>query len=226
MKIQVPASELGLDAFADLYRLAGDAPGPVPLCVWVGGAIDLEVYDERRSSEPLPVLAELETARARLGNPACDALLLSAPPTLIEMPEPARRHERFAHHLDAELLPRLPLPRPAAIALVGNSFGGHLALGFACRRPEVRAVATIAGVGLWEAIVESSGDLPARLALRCYTNAEDFADLYATELELELASRGRSLDRIERPGDHPFADYAANGSVADAFEFALRALRT
>ncbi len=65
----------------------------------------------------------------------------------------------------------------------------------------------------------------SNLALRCYSYEAAFADVYACELETELATRGRTLDLVERPGDHPFADYAANGSVSEAFEFVLERLR-
>ena len=55
--------------------------------------------------------------------------------------------------------------------------------------------------------------------------AFDFAGALARELETELAARGQTLNVVERPGDHPFADYAANGSIREAFEFALAGLR-
>lgn len=41
---------------------------------------------------------------------------------------------------------------------------------------------------------------------------------------MKLFVPGACLDLVERDGGHPFADYADNGSVSDAFEFALEAL--
>ncbi|MEO8196044.1 MAG: hypothetical protein ABI689_04935 [Thermoanaerobaculia bacterium] len=60
----------------------------------------------------------------------------------------------------------------------------------------------------WDAIVQSGGKLRPDLALRCYANEDDYAGLYA----------------YEREGDHPFADYAANGSVREGFEFVMASL--
>lgn len=222
MKLEVPHSALGLPAFADFYRYPADRPQPAPLVIWIGGAIPLEKYEQRRATEPLEIVAECAIARARLGDPPCDLLLLSSPPTLQGL---ASRLDLFHQLLAFELFPLLPPPHPTALGLIGNSFGAHLATGFACRRPDARALATIAGVGLWDAIRESGGDLSPDLALRCYANEEDFAGVYAYELETELAARGRTLDLIVRPGDHPFADDAANGSIREAFEFALASLR-
>ena len=221
MKLEVPASAVGIPAFADFYRYPADRPQPAPLVIWIGGAISLEKYEQRRATEPLEIVAECAIARARLGDPPCDLLLLSSPPTLQGLDT---RLDLFHHLVAFELFPLLPPPHPTALGLVGNSFGAHLATGFACRRPDARALATIAGVGLWDAIRESGGDLSPDLALRCYANEEDFAGVYAYELETELAARGRTLDLVEREGDHPFADYKANGSVSEAFEFVLRRL--
>ncbi len=218
MKIVVSDSVVGLDAFADFYRYPVDRTEAAPLVIWVGGAIPLETYERRRATEPVAILAEIEAARSRLADSTCDLLLLSSPPTLQDV---ETRLDLFHHHLAFELFPLLPLPHPTALGLVGNSFGTHLATGFACRRPDARALATLAGVGLWDAVRESGGELSPGLALRCYANEEDFAGVYAYELETELATRGRTLDLVERAGDHPFADYAENGSVRDAFQFVL-----
>ena len=221
MKLAVPTSVIGFPAFADFYRYPADRTQPAPLVIWIGGAISLEKYEQRRATEPLEILAECEAARARLGDPPCDLLLLSSPPTLQEV---ASRLDLFHQLLAFELFPLLPPPHPTALGLIGNSFGAHIATGFACRRPDARALATLAGVGLWDAIRESGGDLSPDLALRCYANEEDFAGVYAYELETELIARGRTLDLVEREGDHPFADYKANGSVSEAFDFVLRKL--
>lgn len=222
MKLEVLDSVVGLSAFADFYSYPADRTLPAPLVIWVGGAISLEAYEQRRASEPVAILSECDAARSRLGDPPCDLLLLSSPPTLQDL---ETRLDLFHHYLAFELFPLLPPPHPTALGLVGNSFGAHLATGFACRRPDARAVATLAGVGLWDAIRKSGGDLRFDLAFRCYANAEDFAGAYAYELETELAARGRALDLVNREGDHPFADYAANGSVSEAFQFVLARLR-
>ena len=221
MKLEVPDSVVGLPAFADFYRYPADRTQPAPLLIWVGGAISLETYERRRATEPVEILAECDAARSRLGDPPGDLLILSSPPTLQGLES---RLDLFHHLLAFELFPLLLPPHPTSLGLVGNSFGAYLATGFACRRPDARALATVAGVGLWDAIREARGDLSPDLALRCYANEEDFAGVYAYELETELATRGRILDLVERAGDHPFADYAANGSIREAFEFVLKRL--
>ena len=221
MKLTVSNSVVGPDAFADFDRYPADRTEAAPLVIWVGGAIPGETYERRRATEPVAILAEFEAARSLSSDPPCDLLLLSSPPTLQDL---ETRLDRFHHHLAFELFPLLPLPHPTALGLIGNSFGAHLATGFACRRPDARALATLAGVGLWDAVRQSGGELPAALALRCYANKDDLASGYARKLETELAARGRFLDLVARAGDHPFADYAANGSIREAFEFVLRSV--
>lgn len=221
MKIRLPNSSLGVDAFADFYRWPEGRSQPAPLLLWIGGAIAEAEYERRREEEPEPVRTELERARERLGSPPLDALVLSSPPSLQSAPD---RLDTFARFLAEDLFSRVPPPLATSLALVGNSFGAHLAMGIACRRPESRAVATIAGVGLWDAIRASGGRLPGQLALRCFANEDDFAGDYADELLRELHARGRTLDLVRRPGDHPYADYAANGSVTGAFLFVITAI--
>ena len=167
MKLEVPESVVGINAFADFYRYPVDRTGAAPLVIWVGGAIPGETYERRRATEPVAILAEFEAARSRLADPPCDLLLLSSPPTLQDL---ETRLDVFSHHLAFELYPLLPLPHPTALGLIGNSFGAHLATGFACRRPDARALATLAGVGLWDAVRESGGEFSTDLALRCYAN--------------------------------------------------------
>jgi len=221
VKLVVPASNVGLDAFADFYRYPEGRAEPAPLVVWTGGAISREAYEARREGVPKPVTDELESALARLGNPPCDALILSTPPTLQDFEGSVELFRRF---LAFELFPELPPPHSTALGLVGNSFGGHLLTGFACRRGDAVALATIAGVGLWSAIAECGGEPPPDLQMACYVNDADFAGFFAYELQEELRMRGREIVLVERPGDHPFQDYAVNRSVTDAFEFVLRVL--
>ena len=218
MKLDIPSSALGLDAFAHFYRWPEERREPAPLVVWVGGAISPEEYEKRRLGEPRELLAELERARERLGGISFDALMLSAPPALLT---PDSRAENFYRFLAFEIFPLLPPPRPTALGLVGNSFGAHLLASFAAHRPDVRALATIAGVFLWNAFAAAESDLPPDLKLKCFANDEDPASEFADELRQELAARGRELTVVSGPGGHPFADYAANGFVTAAFEFAL-----
>jgi len=213
--------ELGLEVFADFVREPRDRLAPAPLLVWLGGAIGPEEYERRRLSTPDAVLAEAETARCRCGSAPLDLLVLSNPPVLLE---PEDRIDRVLRFFVGELLPRLPAPTSNAMGLVGNSFGAHLATALACRMPAVQALAIIAGVGLWSAIERSGGALPSRLAFRAFVNEDDFARTHAEELRRELADRGQHLDLVVRAGDHPFADYAANGAVVDALGFVLRHL--
>jgi pimeloyl-ACP methyl ester carboxylesterase len=221
VRLAFPSVELGFEVFAHFVSEPVDRPAAAPLLVWLGGAIGPEEYERRRRSTPEALLAEVETARRRCGAAPLDLLVLSNPPVLLE---PEDRLDRFLRFFVGELLPRLPTPPPTAIGLVGNSFGAHLGTALACRMPAVRALATIAGVGLWPAIERSGGSVPPRLALRVYVNDADFARAHADELRRELAIRGHDLDLVVRSGDHPFADYAANGSAADALGFVMEVL--
>lgn len=218
MKLRIPGSSVDPDAFADFYRFPEGRDEPAPLVIWAGGAISSESYEARRDQEPKPVVAELESARERLGGAPCDALLLSTPPTLQHFESSAELFRRF---LAFEVFPMLPAPHPTTLGLVGNSFGAHLLTGFACRRGDARALAAIGGVGLWTAIEACGGQLPPQLEICCFANDLDFAGFFAYELVEELRARGRTIELVERAGDHPFSDYAANGSVADAFAFVL-----
>jgi len=224
MKIEVPHSAVGLDAFADFYRFPAGREDSAPMVIWIGGAISEDKYESRRTTEPLAVLAELEAARTRLGDPPCDALFLSSPPTLGIHGTHAHRTDSFYRFLAHELFRLLPPRHPSSLAVIGYSFGGYLATSFAILRPDARALVTIAGVGLREALAPIGGLPPPQLALRCYANDQDFVGSYTLELQKDFAQRGRTLDVIERFGDHPFEDYAENGTIADAFEFVLLAL--
>ena len=221
MKLHVLNSTVGLEAFADFYRFPEERKEPAPLLVWTGSAISRDSYEYRRTREPKAVLDELTFARGRLGDPPCDLLALSTPPTLSAFEGSAEIFRRF---LAFELFPLLPAPHATCLGLVGNSFGGHLLMGLACRRPDVRAIATLAGVGLWSAIAETGGELPGDISICCFTNDQDFGGFFSYELVEELKVRGRELTLVERPGEQRFSDYAANGSVADAFEFVLQAV--
>lgn len=221
MVVRLPSASLGLEAFAYFTRFPADREVPAPLVVWIGGAITPEEYERRRSSEPTAILEPFGEALERCGLPPCDLAILSSPPTLNAE---ARRLARWFEFFGEELLPALPRPIPTLLGLVGNSFGAHLATGTACQRADVAALATIAGVGMAEAEEAANSELPERLAVRCFVNDLDFAAPYAAELAGRFNARGRRLEVIDRRGDHPFSDYAANGSVADAFSFVLEVL--
>lgn len=221
MKLVVPGSLVGVDAFADFFRYPEDRTEPAPLVVFTGSAISAEAYEARRLGEPTPVTEQLERAHSSLGRPPIDALILSPPPTLQEFEGSVELFRRF---LAFELFPELPLPHATALGLVGNSFGAHLLTGFACRRGDAVALATISGVGMWSAIAECGGEPPPDLKIACFVNDADFAGFFAYELQEELRMRQREITLVERPGDHPYRDYVGNGSVADAFEFVLQAI--
>lgn len=219
--VELPGSSLGLDAFAHFARFPTGRPEAAPLVVWIGGAITPEEYHRRRTGEPRAILEPFTEALARWGEPACDLAILSSPPTLHAASE---RLARWFEFFGGELLPALPRPIPTLLGLVGNSFGAHLATGTACERVDARALATIAGVGLAEAVEATSRVVPERLAVRCFVNDGDFAAPCAAELAQCLAASGRKLEIVKRRGEHPYSDYAANGSVTDAFSFVFSML--
>lgn len=217
MKLEFSDSLLGLHAFADWFRLPRGRTSSAPLLVWVGGAISEEEYERRRSSEPEPIRTALSAAAERLGL-AFDALVVSSPPSL---PRGVQALDLFRRHFAEELLPGLPPPAIDGLAFVGNSFGAFLSLGVALAREDCRALATIAGVGLLNAVEAAGMGLPPELPLRCYANLDDFASPYALELRDELAKRDRPIEVVERPGTHAFDDYVENGAVTEALEFVL-----
>lgn len=230
MRLLLPRSVVGLDAYADLYVAPNPDLEAPPLLLWIGGAISFEEYDRRRATEPSDIVEEFRRGTRRLlADETANLLVVSAPPTLLES---SARIETFHRFVVSELLPAVEvrLERPfGAVGLIGNSFGAHLLSGLLGRlwtpgHSRIRAFATIAGVGLWEAM--SADNLPSvpSLPIRCYVNDEDLAGLSARELQRELTRRGGVVEVIERCGTHAFADYAANGSVADAFTFLLGAL--
>jgi len=81
-KIIVEDSSIGDVAYCDWYRY-GESDGPVPMVVYLGGAINRDQYLERIKSEPLPVVEEFNKALSRLGfTGAIDLLVCSYRPPL------------------------------------------------------------------------------------------------------------------------------------------------
>lgn len=213
-----------LSAFASLYRY-GVPAGPAPALVYVGGTLSRKKYKERLHTEPWPVLVELEKALAPARPPRLDVLVLPCP---VESSEEGL--DAIVSHFDDELVPALGAP-PSALGCVGYSAGALLA-GYLGIVAEARALATFGGTGLPHAAraardilqeAQRAGRPEVEVAL--FRNAGDpVADALAVATALLPPLHPRPMG--ERPGGHEFKDYAANGTVAEAFRFVLERLRS
>ena len=206
--------------YATLYRV-GAPSGPAPLVVYVGGALSDQEREARRYGEPVAVQNEIEAAIRQVPVPRVDVLVCPAPVTSREPGHGAR--EQFIDHLQDELIPALEAPAPSALAFVGNSFGACIATYAALSIENARALVTFAGTGIADSAREAQPWLPKDLAIKFFWNLEDLAPRPDTYAPI-LAARYRAVIVPPRAGAHPFEDYAANGSVRDAFAFALEHL--
>lgn len=231
-KLVFPRDRGRLPVFASHYRL-GEPGTPGPALVYVGGAITTDTYRERMTQEPEPIRHELARALTEIPLPRLDVFVCPCPiDTRLPGEDTPAGPAWLEHHWDQELAPVLAA-EPTALGLVGVSAGAALAVHLGVVL-EARAVAILAAVGVAEALrapamaalvtalVDDGWD---GLDLAAFTNQDDLAPPPA-----RLAAAAPRALRVQampqRPGGHPFADYAANGSVAAAFRFVLARLRS
>lgn len=230
-KLLFPRDRGRQPVFASHYQL-GDPATPGPALVYIGGAISADTYRERTTEEPVPIRRELERALAEVATPRLDVLVCPCPlDTRLPDEDAPAGPAWFEHHWDQELAPALG-DEPTALGLVGVSAGAAFAIHLGVVL-EARAIALLAAVGVAEAV--RSPALAALLAalvdegwsgldVAAFTNQDDMAPPPARLAAVApRALRVRAMP--QRPGGHPFADYAANGSVAAAFRFVLERLR-
>jgi pimeloyl-ACP methyl ester carboxylesterase len=218
-KLRFPTSCLGLSAFADLRLFGEDRGSTVPLVVYIGGAISESKYEARRDSEPIEIFDVFAALHDRYKSPFA-VLVVPCPP--IVTPDKAHLRALFLNHLDRELLPSVGAPI-SSLAFVGFSFGAFLAtFAAAAHSDRTSALATIAGVGMTDGW-RLSGSPPGRCfpPVRCWVNENDPCLHYSVEFEAALHASGGSPIVHRAGGGHRFADYLDNGTVREAFSFAL-----
>ena len=209
-------------AYANLYRF-GEATASTPLLVYIGGTLNWQKYQAQYETEPVPIVTELARALALRPLPSLDVLIC---PCLLD--SGGEGHEHFVEHFDDELCSELGAP-PTALACVGYSAGAGLATHLAIVT-EARALAVFGPAGvrraaaadrsLFEQFQRESARPPAVAIFRNHSDGVEAPPqvLAAALRPMEAQAMGM------RPGQHKFADYVANGTVRDAFRFAIECL--
>jgi hypothetical protein len=205
---------------ANLYRWGGPS-GPAPLLVYVGGQIGLKKHAERFQTEPTPVVDEFLKASGGEPPARLDLLVVPAPP--LPRTAGASPHEDFEDFFEHELLPAIDAPAPEAIGFVGYSYGAFLATFVALGLEEARALVTLGGVGISRAIQLAKPIVVQEIVFEVHRNDGDEADSPVVVARSTLPpAKARAMP--PRPGGHGFHHYARNGTAADAFRSALRAV--
>jgi hypothetical protein len=214
-------TSFGHAVFSDWYRFGDSQTEEVPLIIYVGGAISLEEYRKRETTEPLQVVQEFSKAVGNSELSCIDLLVLPFPP------EPdAGVHQQLFSVLILDLLRQTPNPRPSLIGCVGNSIGASFASYLTFSLKQVKALATLGGYGMVEGANDSNmvGEVAER-AYRCWWNADSpgyMENLFFLQL---LIRYDVDMEIVTGSGGHDFADYAANGAVQEAFKFVIGQFR-
>ena len=219
-RISLENSILYKNAYADSCSF-GNCQPPILLVVYFGGAISPETYDLRRETEPLAILSEFQSAVTHLHRDATQLLVIPNPPVMRTAPNYRRRVTTF---VTDELITQVR-PEPLQnLALVGFSYGAYVAATLAFGSPQVRALATLGGIGMAQALSESQQKLYSEKRYLCFANSEDMIGTESREFSRHVAAREIRIDLIERQGGHTFDDYATNCSVRHAFAFLLESV--
>jgi len=221
-RLTFPREPPRVQAYANLYRF-GKTAGAAPLLVYIGGATNRQTYLAQYGTEPTPIVNELARALELQPLPSLDALICPCP-----IDSGGEGHEYFVDHFDGELCTELGAP-PAALACVGYSAGAGYATHLAIVA-EARALAVFGSAGVHQAEADNrtllerlrgAGARPTEIAI--FRNDSDSVvappQTVATQLR-PLHARAMAM----RPGQHKFADYAANDTVRNAFRFVIERL--
>ena len=122
----------------------------------------------------------------------------------------------------------MPLARPdipETIALLGYSYGAHIAAMLTFKVPQVCALATLGGIGMLEAEEESEERLFENKRYLCFANRDDMIGTNSRAFSNRMAEHSVKVDVIERNGGHMFDDYVENCSARHAFAFLLESSR-
>jgi len=221
-KLLVPASSLGHDAFADWFRFGPNDAPQTPLVVYIGGAISEEIYQERSPTRPDAIATEFENALSAYDHAPPDLLVIPCPLSMYE--NRTQWRSNFLAHFSRELLPIAPNPEPSRIASVGFSLGSFYALSLVMDNGPASGIATLGGVGMAEAFLESENrDLAGRRII-CFANESDDLSAVTRKFQTILDESGIMLEIVSRTGRHTFSDYADNQSAKDAFLFSMNCL--
>lgn len=208
--------------FADYYRFGGDLGGDKgsPFIVYFGGVIDPDAYEERRKTEPLPVVQEFEKALAAFGPRPADLLVVPCPVDR-DYPEERLRKEML-QFVVFDLLPLTENARPAAMGFVGYSYGAYLAACLALDLARARALATLGGAAMAAALADSPSRAFENKKFVAYANADDPLVMENYKMLHAVVARGLDMEVELGVGGHSFEDLATNGYVKDAFSFVLK----
>ncbi len=217
-KHQFPRSHGIVQPYGHHYRFGGAEPG-APLVLYVGGAISRKDYVQRGATSPDPIAAEFEKAFA---------LVQPGPVGLLVCPCPVEIGglDGFLEHFDAELLPAVG-GAPSSLACAGYSNGAQFA-SYLAVAAGAKALSLIAAAGM-QFVAEEVRPMIERVRREKAASTLPKAVLFrnAQEEVNDAATVRRCLHGLDlsvagaKPGRHPFRDYAANGTVVEAFRFVL-----
>jgi hypothetical protein len=221
-RLAFPREPPRIHAYANLYRF-GKTAGPAPLLVYIGGATNRQNYLMQYETEPTPIVSELARALELQPLPTLDALICPCP-----LDSGGEGHEYFVDHFDSELCPELGAP-PAALVCVGYSAGAGYATHLAIVA-EARALAVFGSAGVHQAaadnrtlLEQSKGEGTRPFEIAIFRNDSDSVVAPPQTVAAQLRPLHAHAMAM-RSGQHKFADYAANGTVRDAFRFAIERL--
>lgn len=225
----IPSSELELPTpiaieleaivgrpYLNVYRFGA---GAGPLVLYVGGAVTRAVYEARRSSAPTLIAAAFERARRALDVARVDLAISPCP--IDDGGDP----DAWIGDVLAGLIDRIGAP--SSVVSVGYSAGGALAVRLAVLEA-CPAAAVFGGAGVPQTLDElrpvwASRAPQSPLPVGWWMNLGDPLGMSGTEW-MRRYGGAIHFHPTTRPGQHPFADYDANGSVQDAFRFVLTRL--
>lgn len=205
--------------YADVYSY-GETKNAA--CIYyIGGAVSHKTYMTRAATEPIAIANELRKALRDYEAPEALDLIITPCPMTRENKETWL--DEYLQMFSTKLI-GMALERPIGRAVfIGNSMGAYYATHLAMALDEAKGLVSLAGVRMADA-AEPGRQKLSGLRIKCYSNFDDPHRHY-TESFVSLMDKHRVPYELSRgAGGHEFEDYAANGSVADAFRFALSAL--
>jgi hypothetical protein len=219
VRLEIADSALASHLFADFFRIGHATVPPPVVCAWTG-ALSPDEYEARRERDLGAVTATLDRMLGAWTHPA-DVLIISSPnPT-------TRSRVQLRADLMAftvQLLAASPNPHPPALGYLGHSVGAWIAVGLALDLPFSRAVATLGGAEMADALVGARPDVLRRICFAGFVNHDDPLAGETYTFRNALAAHGLSLPLHCGPGGHEWADYLANGLTKQAFCYVLQQL--
>jgi hypothetical protein len=219
VRVEIADSVLASHTFADFFHLGHATVAPPLVCAWTGALAPGE-YEVRRRRELGVVMAALQRAMDGRNYPV-DVLVIASPdPTPRSRDQLREDLATFCH----QLLAACPNPHPPAIGYLGHSAGAWVTVGLSLDLPASRAVATLGGAGMADALVGASPVALRRIRFASFINDDDPLAGESHVFHNALAARGFDLPLHFGPGSHEWDDYLANGLAQWAFRHVLRQL--